>query len=231
VSGVFALGLSPRKMDVRMAFSLLASLLFGFMLLQARRFIEYFPPFALIFAAFAWAPLFVDCQFASVISTKSTLKRILANTSALVLSVAIVVSIARSIPRAREAVAGSKPYDLYAGASYWLEENTPADSRVFQTDWDDFPRLFYYNTHNVYLVGLDPTYMQMYDPNLYSLWVLITQGKVEHPSKIIAGRFDALYVHTDLKHKEFISMAGNDPGLKEVYRDDQAIIYEVLVSP
>jgi len=231
VSGIFAFGLSPRKMDVRMAFSLLASLLFGFMLLQARRFIEYFPPFALIFAVFAWAPLFVDCEFASVISTKSILKRILANTSALVLSVAIVVSIARSIPRARESVAGSKPYDLYAGASHWLEENTPVDSRIFQTDWDDFPRLFYYNTHNTYLVGLDPTYMQMYDPSLYSLWVLITQGKVEHPSKIIAGRFEAQYVHTDLKHKDFISMAGNDPGLKEVYRDDQAIVYEVLVSP
>src|SRR5215211_5157029 len=59
-SGVLALGLSGRKMDVRTALGLLISLLFGLMLFQARRFVEYFPPFALIFAAFAWAPLLMN---------------------------------------------------------------------------------------------------------------------------------------------------------------------------
>lgn len=57
-SGVLALGLSSRKMDARTALGLFVSLLFGMMLFQARRFVEYFPPFALIFAAFAWTPLF-----------------------------------------------------------------------------------------------------------------------------------------------------------------------------
>src|SRR5512134_3758220 len=57
-SGVFALGLSGRKMDARTALGLFISLLSGLMLFQARRFVEYFPPFALIFAAFTWAPLF-----------------------------------------------------------------------------------------------------------------------------------------------------------------------------
>ena len=231
VSGIFALGLSTRKIDLRTTFVLLVALLFGFMLLQARRFVEYFPPFALIFAAFGWAPLCVDFQFASISSTSSPLKRILTNIPALVLSVAVVFSIARSIPRAREAIVNSKPYDLYAGASHWLGGNTPAGSRVFQTDWDDFPRLFFYNTHNTYLIGLDPTYMQLYDPDLYALWVLITQGNVDNPSKIIAGKFGSQYVHTDLKHGSFISVAGKDPGLKEVYRDGQAILYEVFGSP
>ena len=229
VSGVFALGLSGQKMDVRIAFALLVSLLFGLMLLQARRFVEYFPPFALIFTAFAWAPLLVDLQ--PVSSTISPLKRMLPTIPVLFLSVAVAVSIARSIPRAREAVNSSKPYDLYANASRWLEKNTPADSRVFQTDWDDFPRLFYYNTRNTYLIGLDPTYMQLYDPELYNLWVLITGGDVEYPSKIITSKFGAQYVHTDLRHGDFIWVAEKDPGLKEVYRDDQAILYKVLVSP
>ena len=44
-------------------------------------------------------------------------------------------------------------------------------------------------------------------------------------------KFGSQYVHTDLKHGSFIRVAGNDPGLKEVFRDDQAIIYEVLPSP
>ena len=231
VSGMFALGLSGRKMDVRTAFTLLVALLFGFMFLQARRFVEYFPPFALIFASFTWAPLLLDLKPASASSTESTLKRILPVVPALVLSVAIGLSIARSIPRAREAISNSKPYDLYANASQWLVDNTPTGSRVFQTDWDDFPRLFYFNTHNTYLIGLDPTYMQLYDPQLYDLWVLITQGKVDNPSKIIAVRFGSKYIHTDLKHGGFIDVAEKDNGLKEVYRDDQAVIYEVLSLP
>ena len=53
-SGALALGLTSRKMDARTALGLFVSLLFGLMLFQARRFVEYFPPFALIFAAFAW---------------------------------------------------------------------------------------------------------------------------------------------------------------------------------
>ena len=226
-SGIFALGLSARKMDSRTALALLASLLFGLMLFQARRFVEYFPPFALIFAAFAWSPLFLDVEPASPHQTEPRLRHL----PALLLSVTIVLSIARSVPRAREAVASSKPYDLYAGASQWLEQNTPAESRVFQTDWDDFPRLFYYNTHNTYLIGLDPTYMQLYDAELYSLWVLITKGDVDNPSQLIAKKFGSQYVHTDLKHGDFIRAAEKDSGLKEVYRDDDAIIYEVLVSP
>lgn len=231
VSGIFALGLTGKKMDVRTAFALLVSLLFGLMLFQARRFVEYFPPFALVFAAFAWAPLFTDFRFASAVSTDSPLKRMLVNAPMLLLSAAVALSIARSVPRAREAVDNSKPYDLYAAASRWLEENTPAGSRVFQTDWDDFPRLFYYNTRNTYLIGLDPTYMQLYDPNLYDLWTLITQGKVDRPSRIIADTFGSQYVHTDLNHSRFIRAAEKDPGLKEVYRDDQAILYEVLPTP
>ncbi|HKJ39275.1 MAG TPA: hypothetical protein VJ972_10885 [Anaerolineales bacterium] len=227
VSSILALGLSSRKMDVRTAFALLVSLLFGLMLLQARRFVEYFPPFALIFAAFAWAPLLSDHMAASVPLAESPLKRIFASLPAILLSVAVAASIARSIPRAKDAIKGPKPYDLYADASLWLEENTPPDSRIFQTDWDDFPRLFYYNTHNNYLIGLDPTYMQMYDPNLYALWVLITRGDVKNPAKIIASKFGSQYIHSDLKHRDFIKVAENDSALTEVYRDDQAVIFTI----
>lgn len=230
-SGIFALGLSGRKMDVRTAFALLVSLFFGLMLFQARRFVEYFPPFALIFSAFAFSPLLADPQPASPEPTSPSRKWILASLPVLLLSVVVAVSIGRSIPRAREALDGSKSYDLYAGASTWLAANTPVNSRVFQTDWDDFPRLFFYNTHNTYLIGLDPTYMQIYNPKLYKLWVDITQGDVKDPSKIISETFGSSYVHTDLNHKDFLGVAENDPGLKEVYRDNQAVLFEVVTLP
>jgi hypothetical protein len=114
---------------------------------------------------------------------------------------------------------------LFAGASAWLKGNTPAGSRVFQTDWDDFPRLFFYNTHNTYLIGLDPTYMQLYNAKLYDLWVDITQGDIQRPSEVIYSRFGARYVVSDLNHKDFIHQAENDSSLIEVYRDDEAVIF------
>jgi hypothetical protein len=232
-SGALALGLTGRKMDARTALGLFVSLLFGLMLFQARRFVEYFPPFALIFAAFAWAPLFssgADSGRDALMPGNRFTSRLQTYLPVAVLALAVLVSMELSISPARAALDGSKPYGLYANASLWLEKNTPAGSRVFQTDWDDFPRLFYYNTHNTYLVGLDPTYLQLYDAELYDLWVKITQGDVETPSQIIAGTFDSRYIHTDLNHGDFLRVAAEDPGLKEVYRDDQAVIFEVIAQ-
>jgi hypothetical protein len=50
---------------------------------------------------------------------------------------------------ARQAMARSQPPDLYAEASGWLRAHTPPGSLVFQTDWDDFPHLFFYNRENL----------------------------------------------------------------------------------
>lgn len=230
-SGVLALGLTGRKMDARTALGLFVTLLFGLMLFQARRFVEYFPPFALIFAAFAWAPVLdakPDLVQSTVTPRLQFVTPLLNYLPMILLLLAVVLGMVRSVAPARAAVDSSKPYGLYANASLWLEKNTPAGSRVFQTDWDDFPRLFYYNTHNTYLIGLDPTYLQLYDADLYDLWVDITKGDVEQPSQIIATTFDSHYIHTDLNHGDFLRVAAKDPGLKEVYRDDQAVIFEVI---
>lgn len=226
-SGVLALGLSGRKMDARTALGLFAALLFGLMLFQVRRFVEYFPPFALIFAAFAWAAVLAPAPAPS----RGFIPTLQSYLPTLTLALAVAFSIVWSVAPAREAIDKSKPYGLYANAAAWLQKNTPAGSRVFQTDWDDFPRLFYYNTHNTYLIGLDPTYLQLYDADLYDLWVDITQGDVENPSQIIASTFESGYIHTDLHHRDFLKVAAEDPGLKEVYRDDQAVIFAVVPRP
>ncbi len=225
--GALALGLSDRKMDLRTTTSFLIVLLFGLMLFKARRFIEYFPPFALIFSAFAWAPLFSEeSQPAQeVVKIPASL---LANIKIVLLVLAVTIGMAKTIPATEVSITNSKPYNLYQGASTWLVLNTPKGERVFQTDWDDFPRLFFYNTHNTYLAGLDPTYFQLYDKDLYDLWVQITRGEIAQPSQLILTRFSAHYVHTDLNHEKFLSQAAKDPGMVEVYRDGQAVIFEVI---
>ncbi|MDI6694708.1 MAG: hypothetical protein QME21_06660 [Anaerolineales bacterium] len=226
IGGVAALGLNNRRMDVRTATGFLLATLFGLMLFQSRRFIEYLPPFALIFAAFAWAPLI--SQASPTVGTLQDQMRRAA--PALILGGLIALGAWLMLPAAAESVQGSKPYDLYAKASAWLVENTLPGERIFHTDWDDFPRLFYYDTQNTYIVGLDPTYLQLYNPELYDLWVEITQGNIDQPSQAILERFGSRYVHSDLLHEDFIRQAEDDPAMQEVYRDDQAVIY-LISSP
>lgn len=236
-SGALALGLSKERMATGTATAFLAAAAFGVMLFQARRFVEYFPAFALIFAALAWRSILQAAREAGSESEeiKSRMSGWLGKLGRLgrrwapaaVLVVALSPALWVTLRGASESVQASKPYELYAEAAGWLLENTPAGARVFQTDWDDFPRLFYYNIHNTYLVGLDPTYLQEYDAELYALWVDISQGEVEEPAKVIAERFAAGYVFTDLKHTRFLRQAEKDPGLVEVYRDEEAAIFAV----
>ncbi len=231
-SGILALGLSGRKMDLRTTFGLLTALLFGLMLFQARRFVEYFPAFGLIFAAFAWAPFFENAQPVNfkTFSRQSTLPDLLRLLPVALLGVSVLGGVILSVPAVQESLRGSKPADLYSGAAQWLAENTPQGERVFQTDWDDFPRLFFYNTHNTYLVGLDPTYLELFDADLYSEWVQVTGGDIENPSQTILETFGARYVHSDLNHRDFLRRVAKDPAFVKVYEDNQAVIFEIVTD-
>lgn len=228
LGGVLALGLRGKRMNIPLMTVFLAACMFGFMLFEARRFIEYFPAFALIFMAFAWSPLLdgeADTVSEPVPQRISVLHK---NIVPVILSFLLLFGMYITQRDAVDSIQGSKPYTLYSGAAKWLMSHTAPGERIFQTDWDDFPRLFYYDTYNTYLVGLDPTYMQLYNPDLYDLWVSITDGKVHNLSEVIPKEFGAYYVITDLQHGNFIAAASDDPGMREVYRDQEAVIFEIV---
>jgi len=214
--GALALGWRGRRIDRPTLMAFFTAIAFGYMLFKSRRFVEYYPAFALIFAALSAAP-----------AIENWLSR-RARSAPAILMAALVVPLVITLGDARGAMARSKPADLYAGASIWLREHTPPGSMVFQTDWDDFTRLFFYNTSNLYTLGLDPTYMELYDADLYNTWVRITQGKIERPGDIIRSRFGGEYVMSDLDHTAFLAKAKDDPGLKEVYRDKYAVIFQLV---
>ncbi len=220
VLGTMALGWREKRMDKATLISLTLAVLFGYMLFKSRRFVEYFPPFALIFAAMAISPVLAG--WVKDFRRKRPYLRALIPTAMLILMAWPLYS---SLTGAREALSKSKPADRYADAALWLRANADPGDMIFQTDWDDFTRLFFYNTEDIYLAGLDPTYMELYDAALYDEWVDITKGRVEQPGQIIHGRFGGEYVFSDLKHGSFIDKAEADPNLEEVYRDEYAVIF------
>jgi hypothetical protein len=121
----------------------------------------------------------------------------------------------------------SKPAARYAAAALWLGANSEPGSKIFQTDWDDFTRLYFYNSDAIYTAGLDPTFMELHDKPLFDEWVAITRGKIKNPSEPIRTLFDAQFIFSDTKHSSFLERAGQDPDLVELYRDDDAVILAV----
>ncbi len=226
---VFVLGLlwpsfSNRRPDSVTTTLLFIALLMLYMVFRSRRFIEYYPAFALLYCAASWG------------RDRAVLERHLPHIRTLrILLLVGVVGIATLLgyttwKDTRHLIQDARDVNYLAGASAWLEENTTSNAMVFQTDWDDFPYLFYRNTHNIYLVGLDPTYLQEVDSELWDLWVAITRGDIDQPSRAIQSIFGADYVISDTKHTEFIEKARDDPEMHVAYRDDYGYVWEI-VSP
>jgi hypothetical protein len=118
-------------------------------------------------------------------------------------------------------------FSQYQEAALWLAENTPPRSIVFHSDWDEFPQLFYYNTHNRYIVGLDPTFMYLMDSQLHEQYVQITRGQRTrdlHP--IIARTFGAEYVFVDtIENQDFANNLLTDGNFSQVYQDPRVQIF------
>lgn len=211
--GCLALGLTRQRLTLPTALFFGLSVLFGAMLMQSRRFVEYFPAFAILFCAFACQPLWTNLPFRKG--------------AAVLFALTVVVATGLTLRTTRATLADEPDPTLFAGAANWLATHTPQGSLVFQTDWDDFTRLFFYNTHNTYTIGLDPTYLERADPVRYYLWIDLTQGRGLDLSQDIRQQFGAEYVVSDLKHTAFLNRAASDPQMEEVYRDENSIVYHV----
>lgn len=217
--GVLGLGWQERRMDKGMLLGLATAVFFGFLLFRSRRFVEYFPAFVLIFTALSVSPV-----LRGWVEGKRTFTRHL---TLLLLLILLAFPLRHTLMAARDDLANAKPADYYAGAALWLRENAEPKAHIFQTDWDDFTRLFFYNSESVYTAGLDPTYLELYDADLFAEWVRVTQGKVDKPSQFIKANFGSQFVFSDLDHGAFLRKAAEDPGLEEVYRDKDAVIFAV----
>jgi hypothetical protein len=152
----------------------------------------------------------------------------LAHVYAYVLAVPVLALAGLTMDTVQQDIESTQDSGYMAGAAAWLQANTEPQALIFQTDWDDFPYLFHHNTHNTYLVGLDPTYLQLEQPDLWNLWVPITEGIVERPSVLIRERFGASFVVSDTQHAAFARSADSDPAMTLVYRDDHSLIWQIV---
>ncbi|MEO8573782.1 MAG: hypothetical protein ABI481_07415 [Pyrinomonadaceae bacterium] len=108
------------------------------------------------------------------------------------------------------------------------KENIPAGERIFNCNWDDFPKLFFLDTKHSYVYGLDPNYLYSKNPDLYKLLQDITNAKVDDAAPVIREKFGANYVFADAKENEDMFAKLLESGWVEMaYEDDEARILKI----
>ncbi|HLC97026.1 MAG TPA: hypothetical protein VJH97_06925 [Candidatus Nanoarchaeia archaeon] len=119
----------------------------------------------------------------------------------------------RNISEAYSDAQHANDVERYKECAEYLAENTPLHSVVFHADWDNFPELFYYNTHNYYLNGLTPFFMLAYDKDKYWLWYDISQGGINNPAEIIKKEFNTIYIFVDKEQNKLAEKLESDPNV------------------
>jgi hypothetical protein len=243
--GYLAFDGSDRKRAQRPMYFLILSTLLLLMTARWKRFAEYFPPFAILFVAFTlenfWRGRavfthlpedvmedlqpFLDRQetaaSARELKNDETWKIIKLGFVAVALGFALFANVYRTARDIRD----SDPRDYYANGTAWMRANIPPGERIFNTDWDDFPRLFYYDPTHVYTSGLDPTYLMDKSAELSKLYDRITTGDEEDPGPLIRDRFGARWVFSDNKdHDSFYDNALKSGWFDRVYDDKDCFV-------
>lgn len=220
---------------------------------RSKRFAEYFPPFAILFAAFSWQAFtmpnvgtlpdyfkrdiepFLDSdkqpgkrQFADMI-------RQIAVWSIGLAFIAIVffnfrglelfgVNQVGLVSDIRNNEANTK----YQEATNWLLENAPEGERIYNCNWDDFPKLFFYDQKHSYVYGLDPNYLYSKNPDLFKRLQEINDGKVDDPAPEIRDKFGAKYIFADARENtDLIAKAIASGWVDKVFEDSEAVILKI----
>jgi len=232
----------------------------------AKRYTEYLPPFAVLFAAFSWQSFFArkdsssgpaesigaedskqvreavrnkqiedpDEKNSANLEEKKTpsckwRKTVFAVFAATVFfALMFFYYIGIQIGNFRwlgliEFIRNNEPHEKYKRATEWAKANIPENEIIFNCNWDDFPKLFYFDPTHRYVHGLDPNYLYSKNPELFKVVDDIVKGKVDDPGPIIREKIGANYVFSDSKDcTDFIAKALESGWFEIAYEDDEA---------
>jgi hypothetical protein len=220
---------------------------------RSKRFAEYFPPFAILFAAFSWQAFLtrdkveLPDEFKRYISPyldvpkpsqKQTWMEAAKAAAPWIVAVPLFIfffynmrglhSFGYNENGLVDTIRDNDDNDRYSRAAAWAKQNIPAGERIFNCNWDDFPKLFYFDQTHSYVYGLDPNYLYSKDPDLYKSLMDITGNKVDDPGPQIKEKFGARYVFADSKENTDLMAKLLDSGWGDTaYQDDEAHIIKI----
>lgn len=205
--------------------------------LKSRRYIEYAVPTAITFITSVLAPYLSTIRIRTAarrwltLSTPATIGVCVASIFWLVSMTALVA--AGWQRNWRYSQSASHTEAQFAAAAGWIAQHGQPGDIVFHTDWDEFPQLWYHNDSQYYIVGLDPTFMYLYNPELYGRYEQITLGHIgNHVAEQIKSQFGARYVFVNRQqNQEFWQFLQGDPAAVLQYQDTEAAVFELRSAP
>ena len=202
---------------------------FFFLTLKSQRNVEFFIPLAVIFSAFCFSDYFKKLSRFHLAVLMNVGWQAVFGLILIVFGLGFALQIPGDLVKAKADISSGWPLNHYQAAGDWLRKNTPESSVVFNADWDDFPALFYYSSHNFYLTGLDPSFMYEQDHGKYQRYVDITLGKEYRDLRnAVKHAFGADYVFLDKEHGNLNRLLFYHLGFRKAYEDDEAIIYQAI---
>lgn len=220
-----------KRQEKHTIFFFFSSLFFFVLTLKSRRYVEYFVPYLIFFIAYSLTYLFTAFNWKKIIRELKNSSRIIPILFYLTVTLIVIFVPAINIKDVYHNYVSFKKgyqFDTYAGVSQYLKENSQHGEIIMHTDWDDFPHLFYHNSQNYYIVGLDPTFMYNYDRKLYQLYADITMAKInDNLSELIKDNFKAKYFIVQKGREALRQNLQKDLNFIKVYEDKDALLYMI----
>lgn len=220
-----------KKINKRELYFFILSLVFFILTARFRRFAEYFVPFAVLFAGFAAYQLKTQIQHlyrdlrSQALAVQYMVKLLFL--AALALFIFIDFQIGKDLYSSYHT---SRDFNYMKGVATWLRNSVPPNTVIFQTDWSDFPGLFYFDDQHYYITGLDPTFMYDYNRDQYLLYEDIVRGiKTDNLRQTIQEKFHSSVIVLNHNASQFDQNLRNNPDFIRTYEDSDGIIY--IVNP
>lgn len=214
-------------------FGVMASVLFLLTLLH-RRFIEYFPPFAILFFVATFKEFISQITYSKITKTFKSIWQF--KVAAFIVFFIFGFILYQTINlAAKDLKDNDAKTDQYKQAASFLKSQSTPNSIVFNVQWDQFAHLFYWDSSHFYINGLDPGFSHSFNPQLYDQWKKLYDDDVINQTPVeiidILHNFDAkyLFIESDRSPNLFskIEEAKLAGIIEEIYNNGNMSIYQL----
>jgi hypothetical protein len=217
---------SGRRVEITAA--IMISVIFGLLYIASTRFSEYWIPFGVLASALCFEPILK--RFSKKSFNLNFVKHKVSDIS-IVVSIVSIVLVSLSLYWAWDMSYGHQ-FQLefrqdVVEVSNWLKSNTPEGSTVF-VDWTNFAYLFFYNTHNYYIYGINPLDLYMYNKTLSDSYISIASGASHDMYQELVTNFQASYVAVAVEYQPYmLPDIENDQRFTKVFENNYWVVYEL----
>lgn len=203
-----------------------------FGMLFAQRFIEYWAPLAVIALAFTYTPFISRLKWKNFVVNLFKFWQVSLATMICIL-IALFFGLRGLNFISSNATSGGSVMD-YKGVGIALQEKTYADQMVFNVNWLEYPKLYFWSPNNKYLIKLGGHVLYFDDPGLYELWSKVANDDVYEMStneiyNIIRYRASSRYIIFENKSNQILKLKlmENQQLFVKLYDNGSISLYEL----